>query len=122
MTTDNDTYQQQLDDLLARSHEVLRVEPKGRSFAAVCACGYRSPVATTTRIAYADGCRHVWRMAQRAADAEWYRSRQVARCGVDAGSRPYWMSPDQYDPCPCALAPGHEGPHRCGIEAHNAKS
>jgi hypothetical protein len=35
------------------------------------------------------------------------------RCTVDVGSRPSWMSPDQYDPCRCTLPRGHEGAHAC---------
>lgn len=28
-------------------------------------------------------------------------------CGYDLGTRPYWMSEWQYDPCPCLLPKGH---------------
>ncbi len=41
------------------------------------------------------------------------------RCTVDVGSRPSWMSPDQYDPCRCLLPKGHVGNHTCG---HTEKS
>jgi len=34
-------------------------------------------------------------------------------CGKDVGRRPEWMSRDQYDPCRCLLAFGHEGDHAC---------
>lgn len=34
-------------------------------------------------------------------------------CGIDAGSRPYWMGVDQYDPCPCVRPRGHDGEHGC---------
>lgn len=37
----------------------------------------------------------------------------VKQCGCDTGRRPYWMSIDQYDPCPCVLPGGHDGPHEC---------
>ena len=30
------------------------------------------------------------------------------RCGGTLGRRPYWMSPDQYDPCRCDLPAGHD--------------
>ena len=43
----------------------------------------------------------------------------VPPCGVDVSKRPYWMSPDQYDPCPCVLDQGHEGKHDCGDPAHD---
>jgi hypothetical protein len=38
--------------------------------------------------------------------------------GDDLGSadmmeRPGWMSPGQYDPCPCLLPFAHEGGHKC---------
>lgn len=36
-----------------------------------------------------------------------------ARCGVDLGTKPYWMGVDQYDPCPCLLPNGHDGAHVC---------
>lgn len=32
------------------------------------------------------------------------------RCTGTLGSRPGWMSPDQYDPCRCRLDRGHDGP------------
>lgn len=35
------------------------------------------------------------------------------RCRGTLGSRPSWMSPDQYDPCRCRLDRGHDGPHWC---------
>ena len=35
------------------------------------------------------------------------------RCGKPVGSPPYWMSRDQFDPCPCVLEPGHEGICKC---------
>jgi hypothetical protein len=35
------------------------------------------------------------------------------RCKGTLGSRPSWMSPDQYDPCRCRLDRGHDGPHWC---------
>lgn len=35
------------------------------------------------------------------------------RCTVDVGSRPGWMSPDQYDPCRCTLPKDHDGAHAC---------
>lgn len=35
------------------------------------------------------------------------------RCTGTLGSRPDWMSPDQYDPCRCRLDAGHEGAHWC---------
>lgn len=35
------------------------------------------------------------------------------RCHGTLGSRPEWMSPDQYDPCRCRLEDGHDGPHWC---------
>jgi hypothetical protein len=38
-------------------------------------------------------------------------------CGRDAGKRPGWMSPGQYDPCPCVRPKGHEGP--CGCRDHD---
>jgi hypothetical protein len=37
----------------------------------------------------------------------------VGRCTGTLGSRPEWMSPDQYDPCRCRLDAGHDGPHWC---------
>lgn len=37
----------------------------------------------------------------------------LGRCPHDLGRRPSWMSPDQYDPCQCLLAAGHEGEHEC---------
>lgn len=37
----------------------------------------------------------------------------MKRCEYDLGTRPYWMSPDQYDPCRCLLPDGHDGPHQC---------
>lgn len=39
--------------------------------------------------------------------------RSDPRCTVDVGSRPGWMSPDQYDPCRCTLPKDHEGAHAC---------
>lgn len=38
------------------------------------------------------------------------------RCSGTLGSRPSWMSPDQYDPCRCTLVVGHDGPHTCEHE------
>lgn len=35
------------------------------------------------------------------------------RCRGKLGSRPSWMSPDQYDPCRCDQPKGHDGPHQC---------
>lgn len=35
------------------------------------------------------------------------------RCTETLGTKPWWMSPDQYDPCRCWLAAGHEGDHQC---------
>lgn len=43
--------------------------------------------------------------------AETYGLRET--CGRDVGSRPTWMSPDQYDPCPCLLPIGHEAACQC---------
>ena len=40
-----------------------------------------------------------------------------APCGRDAGTRPGWMSPDQYDPCPCVRPKGHTG--KCGCWDHD---
>jgi hypothetical protein len=42
---------------------------------------------------------------------------QTERCAGTLGSRPWWMSPDQYDPCRCTLLASHEGDHQC---AHTA--
>lgn len=42
--------------------------------------------------------------------------KRTERCTVDVGSRPYWMSPDQYDPCRCKRPAGHELPHACDHE------
>jgi hypothetical protein len=41
------------------------------------------------------------------------RVMEGAPCNYPLGDRPEWMSPDQWDPCPCDLAAGHEGPHFC---------
>lgn len=35
------------------------------------------------------------------------------RCDGTLGSKPWWMSWGQYDPCPCLLPEGHDGPHWC---------
>lgn len=35
------------------------------------------------------------------------------RCSGTLGSKPWWMSWDQYDPCPCLLPEGHDGDHWC---------
>ena len=35
------------------------------------------------------------------------------RCGRQVGSRPWWMGPDQYDPCHCIRDKGHDGECRC---------
>lgn len=42
---------------------------------------------------------------------------QPVRCGRDAGTRPSWMSPYQYDPCPCVRPRGHDG--KCGCADHD---
>jgi hypothetical protein len=41
------------------------------------------------------------------------------QCGVRLGSRPEWMSPDQYEQCTCQLREGHpeSQAHRCGAHA-----
>lgn len=36
-----------------------------------------------------------------------------ARCGKRLSTRPYWMSPDQYDPCDCLLPVNHTGECAC---------
>lgn len=40
-------------------------------------------------------------------------SHDDGRCRGTLGTRPGWMSPDQYDPCRCYLDRGHAGPHWC---------
>lgn len=35
------------------------------------------------------------------------------RCEGTLGSKPWWMSWGQYDPCRCDLPEGHDGPHDC---------
>jgi hypothetical protein len=68
MTTDNGTY---LDDLVAAHHEIVRVEPNGREFDAVCACGSRWHSKRSASDAWSRGDYHVQRMKWRKADAEW---------------------------------------------------
>lgn len=41
------------------------------------------------------------------------RVRMDPRCQRTIGSRPSWMSPDQYDPCRCRLGRSHEGDCWC---------
>lgn len=41
----------------------------------------------------------------------------VSLCGRDLGTRPYWMSPWQYDECPCVLPKGHDGDCVCSCKA-----
>ena len=36
-----------------------------------------------------------------------------AACPLPVGSRPYWMSEDQWDPCACILLKDHDGPCEC---------
>lgn len=36
-----------------------------------------------------------------------------AACGKRVGSKPWWMGNDQYDPCRCLRAEGHEGECQC---------
>jgi len=38
------------------------------------------------------------------------------RCSRTLGSRPEWMSPDQYSPCRCRRRKDHDGPHACEHE------
>lgn len=40
----------------------------------------------------------------------------AGKCAGTLGQRRSWMSPDQYDPCPCLLPFGHGGPHVCEHE------
>lgn len=46
-----------------------------------------------------------------------WRLIEAPTCGRDLGSRPSWMSPDQYDPCPCVLPEGHDGDCACSCKA-----
>lgn len=34
-------------------------------------------------------------------------------CGGRVGSKPWWMGSDQYDPCHCLRAEGHDGECQC---------
>lgn len=34
-------------------------------------------------------------------------------CGKDVGSKPWWMSADQFDPCHCKLPKNHADICRC---------
>ena len=43
------------------------------------------------------------------------------KCGINMGTKPWWMGPDQYDPCPCVLDVDHKNDHECkhGIKENN---
>lgn len=47
-----------------------------------------------------------------AEDLDWEGHADL-RCVGTVGSKPWWMSHDQYDPCRCILPPGHDGDHVC---------
>lgn len=53
-----------------------------------------------------------WLIDHYKSEHRWSEGRPLL-CGKDAGARPSWMSPDQYDPCQCRLPLGHEGGHQC---------
>lgn len=41
------------------------------------------------------------------------RPQAFQRCSGTLGSKPWWMSWGQYDPCACRLPEGHDGDHWC---------
>lgn len=38
---------------------------------------------------------------------------EIEKCKKDVGKKPYWMSADQYDECPCVELKGHDGACKC---------
>lgn len=74
-------------------------------FQAECPCGWRDkfPSLTGAELHLIDHYRSKHRWSEG----------QTLKCGKGLGSRPSWMSPDQYDPCPCLLDLGHEGDCAC---------
>ncbi len=55
-------------------------------------------------------CRLCWEALRRWITQEGNRGADP-RCPAILSRRPEWMSPDQYDPCRCRRATGHEGEH-----------
>ena len=74
-------------------------------FQADCPCGWRDQRASREG---AELC-----LIAHYRDYHRWSEGQPLKCGKDVGSRPSWMSPDQYDPCRCLLGLGHDGGCAC---------